>query len=195
MGKRVALNGRDNLNQSDVNSPHGEPQAAQAKKQPQSDTLPQVAHEKEQKVDIAPHTARNLYKVSSWFQIPLFFPPDDVIIDEVKVSVVHREFFLIEQIRTFLIKDIIDVVMDSNLLFGTLKVSIGEFKEEPIPESPDPTKPVKHPYMVQFLKISEAAKARRIIAGLKILAARKENTSEMTIEEIKAKAEELGRAR
>lgn len=145
--------------------------------------------------DIVTVTARNLYKLASTSYIPFFLPPTEIIIDELKVSIVDKSF-LSEQVRTFLVKDINDVILDTNFMFATLKIVSGEYKEQlaPPPDG-DPDKAIGGPYTIKYLPMQAAAKARRIILGLKILGGQKQNTAAMSVEEVAQTAEELGRAR
>ncbi len=53
---------------------------------------------------------------------PFIFFPDDLIIDEAKVTIIKRYFFACQEIHTIPIKDIVDVIVASSLFFATLYI-------------------------------------------------------------------------
>jgi hypothetical protein len=148
------------------------------------------------RAEIVTETSRNLLKLSSFGLPPILFPVD-IIIDELKVSFVYHGLFWQRSVRSFLIKDISDVILDTNFLFGVLKLVVGEFKEKEVYEKATDDSEAKEswgPIMVKYLNVDEAAKARRMIQGLIILTKMKEDTSKLSAIEVAARAEELGRA-
>lgn len=148
------------------------------------------------RAEIVTETSRNLLKLSSFGLPPILFPVD-IVIDELKVSFVYHGLFWQRSVRSFLIKDISDVILDTNFLFGVLKLVVGEFKEKEVVEKAADVSETKEswgPIMVKYLNVDQATRARRMIQGLIILTKMKEDTSKLSATEVAARAEELGRA-
>jgi hypothetical protein len=117
-----------------------------------------------------------LLNISAVF--PFDFFPDQVTIDENKVNIVERMFFWSEYIHSVMIKDIMNVVVQSGLFFATLQLI-----------------PIGHgdiPIEVRYLKRHDAIRARRIIQGL--IAAKKANIDLTALPKkvLTEKIEELG---
>lgn len=93
-----------------------------------------------------------LFKAQSVF--PFDFFPSDLLIDEVKVTVVERIFLQTAQIRSVAINDMSAVTADVSLFFGCLTLTDRYFSQQPI--------------TVKYLFRKDASKARRIIQGLMI---------------------------
>lgn len=148
------------------------------------------------RAEIVTETSRNVFKLSSFSLPPILFPVD-IVIDELKVSFVYHGLFWQRSVRSFLIKDISDVILDTNFLFGVLKLVVGEFKEKEAVEKASDDLEKKEswgPIMVKYLNVDQATRARRLIQGLIILTKMKEDTSKMSATEVATRAEELGRA-
>lgn len=95
---------------------------------------------------------RVLLKISAVFPFDLF--PDTVVIDENKLSIIHREFFFSPTILSFTIYDINDVVVESSIFFATLRLLPNGYGENWV--------------QVKYLKKKEAIEAKRIVAGLRV---------------------------
>jgi len=100
---------------------------------------------------------RVLLRISAVFPFQLF--PDHIILDESKVNIIHRQFFLIKQIQSIPIQHIQDVEVDTAIFFATLKIlpmgfSVVGFDENWV--------------KVEYLWRNDAIRARRIIEGLLI---------------------------
>src|SRR5258708_7965897 len=63
---------------------------------------------------------RVLLKIKSVF--PFEFFPDSIVIDESKVSIIHRIFFWTAAIQSIPIQHVQDVEVDTSILFATLKI-------------------------------------------------------------------------
>lgn len=89
-------------------------------------------------------------------QIQTVFPfvifPNEIIVDVNKVSIIYRQFFYSKQVHSVLIKDISDVIVETNLFFATLKIVDIGYTENSID--------------INYLKRKEGGLARRIIQGL-----------------------------
>lgn len=93
---------------------------------------------------------RVLLKTSSIFPFDLF--PDEITIDETKVSIVYHEFFFSDEVHSITIDMIKDIDVETGPLFATLKI---------VPDG-YPGRPME----LRFLKKKDAIKARQIIQGL-----------------------------
>ncbi len=150
----------------------------------QEESQEEAPARKSQLVEIPTATARELYRINSIF--PLDFFPDELVIDEIKVSVIYRHF-LSHQINNILIKDITDITLNSTLFFGSLIMTGGEYEG-----FSSTSEDQKGPLTISKLWLQEAQIAKRIILGLTILSDQKVDTTQMTVEDILKKTTELG---
>lgn len=95
---------------------------------------------------------RMLLKISAVFPFDLF--PDELIIDECKVSIICREFFFSEDIHSINIEMIKDVDVETGPFFAKLQI---------VPDGYP-----GHPLLVRFLRKKDANLARSIIQGLMV---------------------------
>lgn len=109
-------------------------------------------HDAEVLQSLAAESQSILFKFHTIY--PFDFFPDEIIIDENKVSIVTRAFFLSYHIRSILISDITDVSVDTGLLFATLSIVDSSNYRFPITEK------------ISFLSKKNALTARKIIQGL-----------------------------
>lgn len=125
-------------------------------------------------------TARVLVKVQAVF--PFNFFPDEIILNDTAIT--HREnrFFYTAQIRSVAYEDVLNVVVEYNLIFGTLEIHDKLSSRQPI-------------IFVHHLTRSDAHRVRRIINGL--ILAKKEgvDTTAIPSNVLIEKAEELGRTK
>lgn len=91
-----------------------------------------------------------LFKATAVF--PFDFFPDDIIVDFNKVTIVHRPFIFSEEVHSIAIEDIIDVLVETNILFGTVKIIDRGVSDNKIE--------------IKFLWRKDAFKARRMVQGL-----------------------------
>lgn len=110
--------------------------------------------------------------------IPLDPFPNEIVIDANKVSIIYRYFFASENIHSVFIKDISDVLVETSLIFSTLKIVDVGFTENSID--------------INYLKTKDALKARRIIQGLVVAQKNGIDLSKCEQSEIADKVEELG---
>lgn len=127
-------------------------------------------------------STKEIMKISSFFPFDLF--PDVLIVYPDRVNIIFKEFFFSKQIITVLIKNIKDIVVETSILFATIKITIDGYEQNPV--------------TIRFLKRGEAIKTRRMIqglasldkAGIDILKIK----AELGAEEFLKKVEELGQA-
>lgn len=135
--------------------------------------------------DLATKSERILFRSSNVFPFVLF--TDEVIIDELKVNVVYRQFFFTEQVRSILIKDIVNVVVETGPLFATLKITDRTTTTD--------SNVITNLLTVEYLPKAKAIHARRLIQGLKISHEENVDLANFNIGELRAKLEEIGKAR
>lgn len=126
--------------------------------------------------DLADKSGDVLLKVSTVFPFTLF--KNDIIVDPYKVNVVFREFFYSEHIHSIMVKDILDVVVETSLFFATVKIVDQGYTENSV--------------NVAYLKKEEALKLRKLIQGLVIAHRQAVDLSIINPIHIKDKAEQLG---
>lgn len=138
------------------------------------------AEDEKEKIDSLVEMAQQtLYRVESVFPFDLF--PDEIRIDENKVSIVRRNFFFTEDVVSILIKDIRTIMLSTSVFFASLKFDIRGYEENPEP--------------VEYLPKNQAIRARRIILGLLASEKREIDVSKIDRDELVIKMEEVGRAR
>lgn len=120
---------------------------------------------------------RVLVKISAVFPFDLF--PDELIVDECKVSIVFREFFFSEDIHSVNIEMIKDVDIESGPFFARLQI---------IPDGFLP-----HPLIIKYLKKKEAVRARSVIQGLMVAKRNNIDLGKIDTPDLVNKLEVLGR--
>ena len=120
-----------------------------------------------------------LYRIKAVF--PFNFFTDEIIIDASKVNVIRRIFVKTGNVRSVTYEDIFEVSVNYSLFFATLEVADRFFQEAPI--------------IINYLKKSEALKARRIIQGMLIALKEKVQIDQIENKILINKLEELGKAR
>ncbi len=129
--------------------------------------------------DLAGKSDSVLLKVSTFW--PFTFFVNDIIIDPYKVNIIFREFFWSEHIHSVMIKDILDVVVDTSIFFATITIVDQGYIENSI--------------CITYLKRKDALKARKIIQGLIIAHRQSVDLSVLKTSQIKDQAEELGKVK
>lgn len=105
-----------------------------------------------------------ILKITTIF--PFRFSPDSVIIDEQKISIVHKEFFFVTKIECILINNIQHVEVVSSLVFATLRILPSGRSESWI--------------NIRYLRKKEAMYALRLIKKLSELKKEGINLSQLT---------------
>lgn len=127
---------------------------------------------------LATQTQRSLLTIKSAFPFDLF--PDTVRIDENKVEITKREFFVDEKIFPIIIANITGVVVTTNPFFATMKIEVVGHS--------------MNPDVVRMLRHDDAIKAKRIIMGLVTANKQNVNLSQIPFEHVREKVEEIGKA-
>ncbi len=117
-----------------------------------------------------------LIQIKTVFPFVLF--PNEVIVDIIKVSIVYGNFFASKQIHSVLIKDISDIVVETNLFFATLKIIDIGYTDSTID--------------INYLKKTEGDRVRKVIQGLVMAHRHGVNLTQVDTENLLEKLESLG---
>lgn len=148
-------------------------------KEPEKDkpTKKDIANQK--LTELAGKADNVLLKVSTVF--PFTFFVHDIIVDPYKVNVIFREFFWSEHIHSIMVKDILDVVVETSLFFATIKFVDQGYVENTI--------------NITYLKKEDALELRKVVQGLVIAHRQAVDLSVLNPTNIKDKATELGKVK
>lgn len=122
---------------------------------------------------------RILFKASSIIIFDLF--PDEIVIDENKVSIIINHFIETNEVYSIPIPEILDVDIITTPFSASLKVASKEFKDNPT--------------IIKNLEPEDAIRARRIIQGLMLGQDEKIDFSKIEDMDIVKKIEELGKVK
>lgn len=125
---------------------------------------------------LADKTNKVIFKISSIF--PFSFPPDDIIIQPLKVDIVEREFFASEIIRSFPFDQIIETQVLSGPIFSTLRIIGKGLRSETVE--------------VSYLKKGDAKKAKKIIDGFVLCRSNSVDLTKLDADNLDSRIEELG---
>lgn len=146
----------------------------------QSAMLPEKQNNANQKLeDLADKADITLLRVSTVF--PFTFFTHDIIIDPYKVNIIFRKFFWSEHIHSIMVKDILDVVVETSIFFATIRIVDQGYVENSVD--------------IAYLKKADALKVRKIIQGLVIAHRQAVDLSVLTPSNIRDKSEELGQVK
>lgn len=120
-------------------------------------------------------TSRVLIRTSGIF--PFDFFPDELTVDENKVSIVHRGL-IDENIYSIQTKDLGDVSVEISLLFASLTITDNRLNHPPI--------------TIKWLDPDEAVRSRNIIQGLILGESKEIDFAKIKTEDLIKKVEELG---
>jgi hypothetical protein len=145
----------------------------------QTDSKESDKKEEQKLINLSEKSAKNICELSTVFPFNLF--PNTVIIDMTKVTFIYNPFYATEYVKSVGISDILDVEVQTGLLWATLTVVDRRFPDQP--------------FAIEHLDNQGALKARRIIEGL-ILAAREGvDLTQVDDEVLQKHLETLGRGR
>jgi hypothetical protein len=119
---------------------------------------------------------RILFTISS-HHFPFDFFPDTINIEEGRIAVITRQFFLSSEIHSVDIKDISNVFINTSPFFAQIVIVSKTFAMNEI--------------RIRNLRKNEAIQARRIIEGLRIYVSKQIDTSTYSRRELITKLEEL----
>jgi hypothetical protein len=127
--------------------------------------------------DIANKSDTVLLKVSTVWPFTIF--KNDIIIDPYKVNIVYREFFWSEHIHSIMVRDILDVIVETSVFFATLKIVDQGYTANTVD--------------IEYLKRDEALKVRKIIQGLIIAHRQALDLSGINSSNIKDHVDQMGK--
>lgn len=119
---------------------------------------------------------RILVSISS-HRFPFDFFPSTVNVEEGRVTVIKRQFFMTSQVHSVDVKDISNIFINTAPFFAQLVIVSKTFAENEI--------------KVKGLRKDEAVLARVVVEGLRIFESKQIDTSKYTKEELIAKLQEL----
>lgn len=110
-------------------------------------------------------------------RFPFDFFPDTLNVEEGRVTIINRSFFLSSQVHSVDIKDISNIFVNTAPFFAQLVIVSKTFTRNEI--------------KIKYLRIGEAVMVRRIIEGLRIFNNKQIDTSSYNKEELVAKLKQL----
>lgn len=116
------------------------------------------------------------------FPFTLF--PDTITIDRSKLTVTHRTFFMVGELFSIRIEDILSVTADIGPFFGSLKITDRFFENDA----------KKRPYAINYLWRHDALRLKRIIQGYIIATKKNIDCSPLKPAELTAMLEDLGKS-
>jgi hypothetical protein len=132
--------------------------------------------DKEIVADLVKKSNRIIASIST-HRFPLDFFPDTLNIEEGRITIINRSFFLSSQIHSVDIKDISNVLVNTAPFFAQLVIVSKTFTRNEI--------------RIKYLRKNEAIYARRIIEGLRIFQGKQIDTSVYSTNELITKLKEL----
>jgi hypothetical protein len=124
-------------------------------------------------------TANVIFEAKNVFPFDLFV--DKLLIRPTKIDVVYGIFFFSDHVMSMLIKDLKAVKLTTGIFFASLQFELQGYEENP-PE-------------IKFLWREDAMKARRIISGLMAAQQNGVDLTQLPVDQLMEKTEEIGRAR
>jgi hypothetical protein len=131
---------------------------------------------KSQVANLVKKSNRILATIST-HRFPFDFFPDTLNIEEGRITIINRSFFLSSQIHSVDIKDISNILINTAPFFAQLVIVSKTFTRNEI--------------RIRYLRKNEAVYARRIIEGLRVFQNKQIDTSSYTKEELLTKLKEL----
>lgn len=118
-----------------------------------------------------------LAEATTVFPFTLF--PDTAIIDREKLTITHRFFFMVAEVTTIQIEDILNVTADVGPLFGSLQIHSRFF-------NPD------RPQTINYLWRNDATRLKRVLQGYVIATQKKIDCSRFSVKQLTQLLDELG---
>ena len=128
---------------------------------------------------LAKGSARIIFSAKTVF--PFNFFPDELVVDETKVSLHTSYFFYTKQVRSIEYRDMFNVIINQSLFFANIEIIDRFFSKESI--------------KVDFLWKKDAILARRIIQGMMIATKRNISIDKMPLGELLEKLIRIGQTR
>ncbi|MDQ5900729.1 MAG: hypothetical protein QG600_307 [Patescibacteria group bacterium] len=129
--------------------------------------------------DLVAGSSRVILDIHSTF--PFDFFPDDVILDETKVTIHSKYFFLTKEVRSVEYIDIFNVIVQQGVFFAKLELVDRFFAHQPI--------------IINYLKKRDAMLARRLIQGMIIAQKHNVDIRGIPVDELLKKLDRIGKSR
>lgn len=104
--------------------------------------------------------------------------PNEITIDFLMVNIIYREFFGSGEVKSVMIKNIEDAMVDRTPFFATLRITSKGVRSEPL--------------IIKYLSPKDASKARRIIQGLRVCENAQIDLTDVSFDQLSIKLEEIG---
>ncbi|HUS26038.1 MAG TPA: hypothetical protein VMY99_01675 [Nevskiaceae bacterium] len=118
-----------------------------------------------------------LMKTTTVFPFTLF--PDTVMVDRQKLTVTHRTFFMVAEVMSIRIEDILNVTANVGPFFGSIKISTRFFSTE-------------KPYEVHYFWRHDALRMKRIIQGYIVALQKNIDCSRLPAKQLATMLDQLG---
>lgn len=136
-----------------------------------------------QETDVVPglvRQARRTLVSAQTHKFPMDLFPDNILVEEDKVTIITRKFIWSSEVHGVDVKDIVNVFINTSPFYAQLVLVSKTFKENTI--------------SISNLWINDAVYVRRIIEGLRTLMNNNVDTAVYSKDELMAKLEELSQA-
>jgi hypothetical protein len=150
------------------------------KNQPSPATMPDPTKEEKKLNTLLTRTDKIIFRVKALFPFDLF--PDEIIIDELKITLRRNMFFATEQIFTVMIDEIEDVAISSAWFLSKLYLRRLKQKWD------------LQPFVIGNLFTKDAKKAKWIILGLMIARSQEIDIGAIPPGKLLVKLQELGQS-
>ena len=118
-----------------------------------------------------------LLSATTVFPFTLF--PDTLTVDRTKLTVAHRSFFMVAEVMSIRVEDILNVTANVGPFFGSVQISTRFFDTQ-------------KPYTVNYLWRGDALKIKRIMQGYIIATQKKIDCSSLATKELVMLLDRLG---
>jgi hypothetical protein len=138
----------------------------------------QAAASTEKKINTLVKEAQEvIFRTKSVFPFDLF--PDEIIVTRTKIDILYGVFFSSREVFPIMLESMHSVTVVNDLFFATVDFRVTGFNDYPTP--------------VKFLPIKDAIKLKRIIMGLIMCKKQSIDVSQIPLNELRVKLEELGK--
>lgn len=120
-----------------------------------------------------------VFRASTVFPFTLF--PTEIVVDEMKLNIVHHDLFNTGQISSIEIGNITNIIAEVSVLFGTLRIQQVWLPSEFI--------------TIRYLKKHDAIEARKIIQGLMVSRHENINLAQLSPNQVRTTIQGVGKTK
>ena len=167
-------------------------QAPQIPLPPPGSNSGQMTHPLEQAQQIEKEKARtDLYRAvgeaneiiaEATTVFPFTLIPDTITIDRAKISIAHRSFIKVAEVKTIRIEDVLDVTSNVGPFFGSLHISARFYNRH-------------KPLVVNWLWREDAQRLKRILQGYLVAAKKQVDCNALSTKELATMLDQLGQGK